>query len=185
MTVKEIIKDAMRLVGRADAAETAYADGEDEEVKRLEHTMLFCYNAVLDELARGYFPVKAEEKMTSDTGRYLFENFTKKPVRILKVKRGEKKIEWHILPEYLQTDAGEVTVEYEYVLDKSNGDGDFYYPDAEVGERLVTLGMAAEYQLICGEVESANCWEERYRAEIDRLLSCHTVKERIPPRRWL
>jgi hypothetical protein len=185
MTVKEIIKDAMRLVGREDAAEKAYTTYEDEETKRMEHTMLFCCNAVLDELARGYFPVKTTEKMTSDTGRFAFENFAKKPVKILKVKRGERKIGWHILPEYLQTDAGEVTVEYEYVPEKYEADDEFNYPDGEVGERLVCLGMAAEYQLICGEVESAGCWEERYRAEIDKLLSCHTVKERIPPRRWL
>jgi hypothetical protein len=185
VTVKDIIKDAMRLVGRADAAETAYSDGEDEEIKRLEHTMLFCLNAVSDELARGYFPAQKEETFNTKDGVISFDSFSKKPIKILKVKRGERKIGWRILPEYLQTDVGEIKILYEYVPDKFALEDEFSYPDNEVGERLVEFGMAAEYQLICGEVESANCWEDRYRAEIDRLLSCHTVRERIPPRRWL
>jgi hypothetical protein len=147
--------------------------------------MLFCYNAVVDELARGYFPVRTSETMSSSDCKFNFAKFTHRPLKIIKVLSGGRKVDWITFPEFLTTDRADVTIEYEYVPDKAVESDDFYYPDATVGERLVTFGMAAEYLLICGEVESAGCWETRYRAEIDRLLSQRSVKERIMPRRWL
>lgn len=185
MTVKEIINDAMRLIGRADAAEKSAAGEEDGEVRRMQYTMLFCYNAVIDELARGYFPVKYGEQMVSTTGKYAFADFAYRPVKILRVTGGKGEIGWEIYPEYMAADCAAVTVEYEYVPDRQAEEDTFSYPDRGVGERLVSYGMAAEYQLICGEVESAEFWENKYRAEIDRALSRRTERRRVPPRRWL
>jgi hypothetical protein len=185
MIVKDLIVDAMRLVGRVDAAEIMSTDDKDEEVTRLEYTMLYCFNAVMDELARGYFPVKTTQAMTSQIGQFAFADFEHKPIKVVRVLCDGRKTDWRLFPEFIKTRETSVTIEYEYVPDKAAEDDEFYYPDASVGERLVTFGMAAEYLLICGEVESANCWEARYRTEIDRLLSLRTVKERIMPRRWL
>jgi hypothetical protein len=181
MTVKEILDDAMRLTGR-DELDGQGSEGNESKVK---YAMLFCLNAVIDELARGYFPIRKREELTSDTGRYDFSNFAERPVKIVKVTSGAKKIGWHIYPEYFICDKQNVTVEYEYVPNKLTEDDEFDYPDVQVSFRLVEYGIAAEYMLICGEVESAAMWEQKYRQEIDRLLSLRTVRERIPPRRWL
>lgn len=51
--------------------------------------------------------------------------------------------------------------------------------------RLVEYGMAAEYFLVAGDSEAYSAWESKYRAEIEMLLSRSSVKERIPPRRWI
>jgi hypothetical protein len=181
MTVKEILEDAMRLTGRDEL------DGEatQQSESKIKYAMLFCLNAVIDELARGYFPIRKREEMSSDTGRYDFCNFAERPVKIVKVMAGARRIGWHIYPEYFVCDRQNVTVEYEYVPSKLGEEDEFDYPDVQVSFRLVEYGIVAEYMLICGEVESAAMWEQKYRQEIDRLLSLRTVKERIPPRRWL
>jgi hypothetical protein len=181
MTVKEILEDAMRLTGRDELEGTSGEGGES----KVRYAMLFCLNAVIDELARGYFPIKKTEDLTSDTGRYDFSAFAERPVKIVKVTSNGRKIGWHICPEYIICDKQNITVEYEYVPDKLTEDDEFDYPDVQVSFRLVEYGIAAEYMLICGEIESAAMWEQKYRQEIDRLLSLRTVKERIPPRRWL
>jgi hypothetical protein len=180
MIVKEILEDAMRLTGR-----DIYDESDDESEQRVKYTMLFCLNAVVDELARGYFPVKKVEDMKSSDGKYNFSDFAERPLKVVKVTSGGKKVGWHLMPEYLATNEASVTVEYEYAPQKLSEEDEFNYPDAQVSARLVAYGMAAEFMLICGEVESASCWEQKYRQEIDRLLSLKTVKQRIPPRRWL
>jgi hypothetical protein len=183
MIVKEILEDAMRLTGREGLLSGEESGGES--LQQVKYTMLFCLNAVVDELARGYFPVKKIEDMTSETGKFCFSDFSERPLKILKVLSGERKIGWHILPEYLVTGCEKVTVEYEYAPKKFAEEDEFDYPDPQVSSRLISYGMAAEFMLICGEVESSSCWEQKYRQEIDRLLSLRTVKDRIPPRRWL
>ncbi|MGN0817576.1 MAG: hypothetical protein ACI4L9_01285 [Candidatus Coproplasma sp.] len=184
MIVNELIIQTMRLVGRNDCAELM-SDTPDSETNRMMHTMLFCYNAVIDELARGYFPLKTSEEMESEVGQYRLENFSLTPLKILRVTSGEKQVEWRILFGYLGCAEKKITVEYEYVPAKASVESDFVYPDYYVSDTLVTYGMAAEYMLICGDIDGSAAWESKYRAEIDRLLSLQTVRGRIPPRRWL
>lgn len=186
MTVKEVIISAMRLVGREDAADAVEEGGTlTDETTRLKRALLTYLNAVTDELARGYFPLGYSEDMASDDGRYAFALFTKPPVRINRVRSGKKAVAWHILPDYLVADAPEITVEYEYAPSKLDEDDEFSYPVFDVGERLVTYGMAAEYYLVLGDAASSQMWEGRYRAEIELLLARSPVRGRIPPRRWI
>ena len=63
MLVSDVIKAAFEFVGRADVAE-AVSDGsytENAEFSRAADCALHCYNAVEDELARGFFPLVKEE----------------------------------------------------------------------------------------------------------------------------
>lgn len=183
MTVKDLIAQTMRLIGRSDCAESI--DNPDDEIDRMKQVMLFCYNAVVDELARGYFPLKTEEEMESEVGEYSLENFAFTPLKILKVTDGKKPIKWRILSGHLGCAETKITVEYEYAPSKAGLLNVFSYPDYIVSDALVTYGMAAEYLLICGDIEGSSAWESKYRTEIDRLLSLQTVRGRIPPRRWL
>lgn len=184
MKVKQIVADAMQAVGRSDAAELYAADAADGETERLAYTLLFCYNAVADELARCYFPVTASEEMSSSNGKFAFSSFGHTPVKILRVTSGGKSVDWQTVPGYLCTSEKKITVEYRYAPDKAKEEDEFFYPDGAVGERIFVCGMASEYFLIGGEVESAELWENKYRNEIDRrapLRTCATV----PPRRWV
>lgn len=185
MLVKDIIANTARLVGRADAADAIAADSGDGEIVQLTKTMLFCFNAVVDELARAYFPLKRSEYLVAPTGQYKFSDFGNTPTKILSVSWDGQEVEWHILPGYLQTESRKINVEYEYVPDKAELTTDFYFPEVNISDRLISYGMAAEYMLIQGEIGSAECWEKRYREEIDRAMVAQPVNVRIPPRRWV
>ncbi|MDE7087434.1 MAG: hypothetical protein K2O67_04495, partial [Clostridia bacterium] len=126
-----------------------------------------------------------EEEMTSESGEYAFADFLKGPLKINRVTDGKNPIEWHISPNYLHTKAKKVTVYYEYAPPVLGEDDDFFYPVFAVGERLVEYGMAAEYFLVMGDGAGYSAWENKYRNEIENLLSRSSVKDRIPPRRWI
>lgn len=184
MKVKQIVADAMQAVGRSDAAERYTGSAADGETARLAYTLLFCYNAVADELARCYFPVTASEELSSFNGKFAFSSFAHPPVKIMRVTVGGKPVDWKIVPGYLCADEKKIAVEYRYAPDKAAEEDEFCYPDGAVGEQIFVCGMAAEYFLICGEVESAQLWESRYRNEIDRRAPFRTCAT-VPPRRWV
>lgn len=185
MKVLEVILNTMRLVGRSDAADLIEAGEPTDEALKLKRVLLTYLNAVLDELARGYFPLDTEEQMSSSDGTYPFANFLKGPIKINRVTDGKDKIEWHIYPNYLRAAANTITVYYEYMPPVLGEDDDFFYPVFAVGERMVEYGMAAEYFLVLGDGAGYNAWENKYRNEIENLLSRSSVRDRIPPRRWI
>ena len=185
MKVYQIICDTLRLVGRTMVADNIEEDDYTDEAERLQRALLTYLNAVLDELARGYFPLDTEEEMSSEDGVYSFASFLKAPVKINRVTDGKNPVEWHIYPDYLRTDCKKITVYYEYLPPLLRVNDDFFYPVFAVSPRLVEYGMAAEYFLVAGDSEAYNAWESKYRSEIEMLLSRSSVKERIPPRRWI
>ncbi|MDE6850814.1 MAG: hypothetical protein K2J54_05770 [Clostridia bacterium] len=185
MKVKEILCQTMRLVGRTEAADCIERNSLTDEAARLKRALLTYLNAVLDELARGYFPLDTEEEMCSENGVYAFADFLKAPFKINRVTDGKNPIGWHICPDYLLADAEKITVYYEYLPQQLSEDDEFFYPVFAVSPRLVQYGMAAEYFLVAGDGEGYNAWESKYREEIEMLLSRSGVKERIPPRRWI
>lgn len=185
MTVKEVICEALRLVGREDAADAISGSSSlTSDYTRLNRAFLTYLNSVFDELARGYFPLDARAEITSD-GVIAQSAFPYRPVRIKKVYQDGKEVDWQLGSEGLITKSGVVTVVYEYAPDALTEDDEFDYPVFAVGERLVEYGMVAEHYLVLGDAVSSKVWEEKYRDEIEALLSRSTVRERIPPRRWI
>jgi len=186
MTVKDIIVYAFKLLGRQDAAE-AVLNGQtlDKESAEKAETLLYCYNAVEDELARYYFPVTASQQISSPSGIYLFENFNKRPVKILSVKSGGKPVAYSVYNKHFECNASTVTVEYQYAPDKKELDGKSEYDGSPVDERLLAAGVLAEYCLIGGAVKSAEAWESRYREKIDTAQKKYRASAAIPPRRWV
>lgn len=185
MKVSEIICQTMRLVGRETSAENLEANTPTEEDLRLKRAFLTYLNAVLDELARGYFPLDTEERMQSEDGTYPFADFLKAPSKINRVTDGENPVEWHIYPNYLQASAKEITVYYEYLPQELEEDDEFFYPVFAVGPRLVEYGMASEHFLVNGDGAGYTAWEDKYRGEIEALLARSSLRGRIPPRRWI
>ncbi len=186
MKVKEVICETLRLVGREEAAEEIEdTGGQQEENVRLRRALLTYLNAVRDELARGYFRIIAEQRMQSEDGMYPFVRFTFRPLEIKGVYVDDKPVDWHISPDYLFADGRDVLVKYAYAPAPLGLEDEFSYPDPLVSERLVEYGMIAEYYLVLGDASGSDAWENKYRNEIDRLLSLCTEKRRVPPRRWI
>lgn len=185
MLVKQLLCDVLRMTGRADAAELCESGRTDEATERALHAVLLCVNAVADELARGYFPLRAEEDMSSAAGEYAFSSFAHMPCRIISVNGDRSGSTWAVRPLRLVCGCTKARVEYEYVPERFESGDEFSYPDPAVGAYLVCLGAAAEYLLIEGDVACAEMWERKYREEIDRQLSLSPAGGKIPPRRWL
>lgn len=186
MRVKDIIVDALQLVGREDVAAVLKADKTPEgEGAEAVETLVYCFNAVEDELARFYFPLKTKQTLSSYTSKYPFATFSYRPVRILSVQSGGGDADYELFPGYIKTSATQITVEYEYSPPAKKLTDESSYDGYAVGERLVAYGAASEYCLINGEVQSANFFESRYRDEIDKARQKSVSGRHMPPRRWV
>lgn len=187
MKVKSIITRALRYVGRDDLARALDADETltSEGAEKVE-TLLYCFNAVEDELARYYFPLEFSEEFTSEDGIFAIENFTHRPVKILSVKSEGKALKFTAQPKFIKADAEKITVRYEYSPSPRQLEGESAFENHVVGESLVAAGVASEYCLIEGSMQDSELWESRYRWEIDlaqkKFSAPHGV---VPPRRWV
>ena len=78
----------------------------------------------------------------------------------------------------------EIEVEYYYTPAKKTLEGDCEVSNF-VGERLLALGVASEYCVICGELEYAELFESKYHTEIDKAQPKEAGGLYVPPRRWI
>ncbi len=185
MKVKDVIASALNLLGRADLVSALSANSKaDKEGQELINTLVYCFNAVEDELARHYIPLTEKEEMQSPDKLFYYSSFGRNPVNIKRVTEDGKKVRFEIFATYMQADAENICVEYDYAPVRKELDGESDYGE-EVGEYLIALGMAAEYSYINGEAELASQWENKYRERLDKLQRTLPVCEKIPPRRWI
>lgn len=186
MKLKDIMACALRLVGRKDVAEKVSAGASTEgECAEAAETMLYCVNAVEDELARCYFPLVYREEVRVNSGRIYFTELSRCPVKITGVQRDGEPLRYALEPQYIEVNADRADVEYWYTPVRRGTDGDSAYDGTEVGERLIAEGAASEYCLLNGEALASQAWETRYRESIDRAQSTHRRKYCVPPRRWV
>lgn len=185
MKVKDVISSALKLVGREELvpfADKPSDSGIDDAAEVIE-TLLYCFNAVEDELARKYIPLVAREEMFSD-GEYYFSGFAHPPVKIKKVFANGKQVKFVLFAKYMSVGSKKITVEYEFAPMRKNIDDESDYGD-EVGEYLLALGVASEYAVINGEATLADIREKKYRSHLDGIQRKLSVCARIPPRRWV
>ncbi len=191
MKVKDIIVKALTFIGRGDTA-SRLSGGEsltDEEGEAVE-TMLFCFNAVEDEVARNYLKLTYKEQLTGRLGHFPYAYFMHTPLEVLKVEVDGAEVSFEMFPTFLYADSDRVTAEYTFAPTKKTIDDSADFPDT-TGENVFAFGAASEYCLINGEVESAEVWETKYRQTIDALQSGAEEEQKlphggyIPPRRWV
>ena len=186
MLVSDVIGQALAFLDMEEYLEKFNAGGDvaDEEYTRAVSALVHCFNAVEDELARGYFPLTCSEQITVSEGRFYYTSLTRTPVKILRLLNDGRDERFVTEPEYLAAADGEYTVEYAYCpLTKSLGDSSDY-DESKVGSRLIAYGICAEYCLITGAYEASECWEARYVRETERLRPLPRGG-RIPARRWV
>lgn len=183
--VKDVIMSALKLVGRGELANALLRNFllTDEQTETV-NTLLYCFNAVEDEVARKYMPLSTSEELLSVSGEFDFTSFSKSPVKIKRVLVNGEEVEYECNAQYLTVNAKRIVVEYEYAPSKKAVDGlsDF---GLGVSENLLAFGAAAEYCLINGEIEAAEIWEKKYRKEIDSAQAKLPHGGEIPPRRWV
>ena len=171
MLVSDVIGQALAFLDMEEYLEKFNAGGDDgdEEYTRAIAALVHCFNAVEDELARGYFPLVCTEQITVSGGSFYYTSLSRTPVKILRLTRDGRAAKFVTEPEYLAAKDGEYTVEYAYCPPaKSLGDSSDY-DESKVGSRLIAYGICAEYCLITGAYEASECWEARYVRETERL----------------
>lgn len=190
MQVKQIVLNAMEYLKLDKAAKQLSEEVENSYSKETEQdikTLLFCYNAVEDEIARGYFPLVKKEKMTSRDGKFYFTAFENTPLKILRALSCGTDIKFKLYATHMQLECAEAEIEYSYAPDKKTLNSVSEFP--AFGSSLIALGMAAEYCVINGEIEYAKFFESKYREEIERAIKKLPLSEfktgYIPPRRWI
>ena len=186
MKVKDIVVTTLKILGRNLLAEKLAEGGEtDAGEKDTVNTLVHCFNAVEDEVARSYIPLCAEQTLRSFDGEFPFELFEHTPVRITAVKADGAEVAYKIFPDYIKADAERVSVEYDYAPAVKDIDGVSEF-NCAVGAYLFACGAAAEYCLINGEIQAAEMWESKYRQEIESVQrKSVTAGGYIPPRRWV
>jgi len=186
MKVKEIVTAALKLVGRGDIAAKLAAgeelDGNDKETLDI---MVYCFNSAEYELLRYYFPKKITEEITGSGRKFYLESFSRRPFRVLSVKKNGLDLDFSARDGYILAEADKAIFEYLFVPEKKNLDGECEYTEAEIGELLPAYGAASEYCLINGEIKAAEVWEGKYRQSIDCARKTCRPAIYVPPRRWV
>lgn len=185
MKVREIISCALTLLGRSDIA-SVLSSGEqvgwtDQETV---NTLLYCFNAVENELARNYIPLVRSEKMTSKNNKFYFSSFWFRPIKIKKVFADGKSVPFTVNGDHVYIEANAVDIEYEYAPSRKDIDGGSDY-DENVAFGIIPFGMAEEYSYINGEAEAGEMWKGKYRDMIDNIQRTLPECAHIPPRRWV
>ena len=186
MLVSDVIGQALAFLDMDEYLEKFRAGGDDsdEEYNRAIGALLHCFNAVEDELARGYFPLVCSEKIKVSGGSFYYTALSRTPVKILRLLSGNRAVKFFTEPEYLAAKDGEYTIEYAYCPLEKSLDDSSDYDESAVGSRLIAYGVCAEYCLITGAYEASECWEARYVRETERLRPL-PVGGHIPARRWV
>lgn len=185
MFVKELIGEAMNCIASAGDVQTYLSGNASGALSEKAKTVLFCINAVRDELARTWFPLRATFTPPSGATSCEFKDFDETPVKIIAVKKDGKCVRWRISGGVLYCDEADFTVEYDYTPAKLCEDEEFYFPEPAVGEYLVRCGALAEYFLLSGEVSLSAVWENKYRHEIDLIIARRSAVGRLPSRSWV
>ena len=187
MLVSDVIKTALAFLNRQDAADKI-TDGtysSDTEVSKLITALMHCFNAVEDELARVFFPLANEETIVCAGGKMYYTSFAKSPYKILSLAKSGGQVEYTLYPTYIEVETGVYTVKYLYAPAPKALTDESDFPGYPIGERMLAYGIASEYCLIAGDVEAAESWESRYRAEIERFRPHEKAKGTIPSRYWI
>jgi hypothetical protein len=186
MEVKDIIIYSLRLIGRVDIADLLENGGElTDENQEVVTTLVYCFNAVEDEVARSYIPLKIVESVQVVSGSAYYSLFKRTPVKIKRVSVNGKEVDYKLFPLYMTVNESEVEVEYEYSPSKKSLNGVSDFSDGTLGAYAFACGTASEYCFINGEADAGEIWEKKYREEIDTAQQKLIPRGNIPLRRWV
>ncbi len=183
VTVKNALLRAARNLGIHEGVESYLSGGANEVGERDTALLLACFQTVENELALDYLPLTAEEELVTATGVIPYTELEKPAVRILCVENewGDS-VKYKLFPEYLSTVAGKVKVLYAYSPTPKTIEGVSEY-QTDASERLFGYGIAAEYALTMGDVESAGIWDKKYKEAVQAAYRLRPIK-RLRSRRW-
>lgn len=147
-----------------EEADTAFVQAEFNSDKRLK-LLKDCTEFVLNQIATDYLPLKKTEKVFSEDGTIPYGEFARDMIEATSVKNScGQNVRFSHLPDGLFVgERGEMEVTYFYRPGEKT-----FFDEAETGsckvtDRVVALGVAAEYSFVCGLFDEASMWDVRYK----------------------
>lgn len=183
MTVKEIVNTAAALLSREDI--TAYLSGKNtgavKETLPSINVMVTLANLVISELAGTYIPMVKSEQIKVDGGKIYYTDFSCTPLKIKRVCDSQgRELSYNENALYLEVNASNVVVEYQFVPPNYDLNDEIGYTDTEVSCGTLAFGVAAEYSICKGAFDEAVMWHKRYVESVNatRKVKNTAVKER-------
>lgn len=184
MTIKEIISTASTIVGRQDVYNhlNKTATTNNETLQTVEK-MVNLINMVIEELAGTFIPMVVKQKMTSNSGKFYYVNFSKKPVEILGVySEKDQPINYNQTAEYLEVNCNTVYVEYSYIPPVYNVNSEIGYDNNQISPSTLVYGLLAEYCVVMGAFDEAVMWHDRFVSGVKEKRTVRNSK--IKGRCW-
>jgi hypothetical protein len=182
MTVKEVVLTTAGMVGVGDAVEI-YLNGDKSQGEKECLALLRCFNFIQNELALDYFPLVAEDVVSTATGKIEYAQLSKSAVRILSIKdEAGCSVKYKLFPSFLEGKIGNLTVRYTYTPSEKTISGDVE-ASLVVSTRLIAYGVASEYCFSVGLYEEGEAWNKKYKDALAGAYALQPAKV-MRSRRW-
>ena len=190
MTVLEVLKLTAQYLGDLDLLATTTFGGEaaptPQQTEKI-NILMNCVNDSVQSLAVIYFPLKKQEVISSASGVYSFELFSKPLLDIVKIVDNRLKfsVDFAMFPEHFEAKAGSLFVTYTYLpTDATSISSKLDVVENKVSARMVALGTVSRYFLVTGMYQDANNWNEMFERAV---LVAQRRKDNVvlKKRRWL
>ena len=185
MTIKEIVRSAAYMLGKTDVV--SHLDGNTNVgSETLQSTSLLANlcTLVLDELSSTYLPMVKKETVSSSSGKYPFNQFREKVIKVVAVYNMDgEKIDFSLDEHYVLTNASKCTIEYEYAPKNYTLEDTIGYSEMDVAVSILAYGVAAEYSISQELFEQAVMYHKRYVDAIAEI--CLPKNKKIKARSWV
>lgn len=173
MKLKEIVKYAAVYLGLEKVV--AYLENaefsSDQNALAAVDSLTRCANLVINELACAFIPLKKQEEITAGDGKIYYSSLSETPLEIKNLTdESGKTAKFSVFPEYIATDAGKFSVEYEYAPANYGLDDTVGYSEREISARAIAYGVAAEYSMTVKSFDESVLFREKYENALSRIL---------------
>lgn len=143
--------------------------------------LIRCFNSVVSEIAEEYAPFVKEENVVTLSGVIPYALFSERICKLEYLKQNGVKVRFKCLPGHVKPETeGTFEARYRYLPPALDIDGEIDMP-LNISDRIVALGVAAEYALIVERYEESVKFGEKYMEAMKHAVRCG--REIIMPKR--
>ena len=189
LNVKNVIESATKMLGIDELGDLSSTSSLDDRAQKILNDLIYCFNEVYQELLTDYFPIVIEEEMTLDkTRRVVFENLNNHILRLYAIlDENYQNLSYVVLSSFarLNCPIKKVIVRYSYLpaLASSLND-ELDCANIGITERIMALGVSAEYCLYRGKMNEASIFEQKYKNSIESA-KLPTKRMYVKSRKWV
>lgn len=189
LNVKNVIESASNMLNIDELKDIDYTTNLDGRAESILNDLIYCFNEVYQELLTDYFPIVIEEEMTLDkTRRIMFSNLSKRILRLYAIlDENYQSLSYVVLSSYarLNCPIKKVIVRYSYLPSLAQTVNDeLDCANLGITERIMALGVSAEYCLYRGKMNEASIFEQKYKNSIESA-KLPTKRMSVKSRRWV